>query len=72
MKLSECEFNKKYVIKSIKAADKLLKRLAELGIAAGAEITPLKLSPLKSSLLVSVYRYRLSLRSDLAEKIEVE
>ena len=55
-----------------KLGNNMLRRLGDLGIVEGTNITVLKKSFLGKTLLVSLNGYTLSFRDSIAEIIEVE
>lgn len=59
-------------IVSVNESGAALKRLASLGVVAGAKVTAVAFSLFKSAVLLSVPPVRVSLRRAVAEKIEVK
>ena len=72
MKLCQVMFNQKVKIKKIETQENVSKRLYEMGLYVGAYVVCVKYSLFKSSILIATATSKLVLRSDLAEKIEVE
>lgn len=51
---------------------KILRRLCDLGLTVGQSVSLEAKSLLKKALLISVRRYLLSLKSDIAKGVEIE
>lgn len=57
---------------TVRGGDEISLRLLEMGLTPGVEITLLGTAPLGDPLEIEVRGYRLSVRKNEAEKIEVE
>lgn len=59
-------------ISFIRARGRLKRRFMDMGIVAGTDVTVQKIAPLGDPIEISVRQYRLSLRKDEADSIEME
>ena len=72
MKLRMMAVNQSGTIKSVKANGELGRRLREMGLVPGAEITIQRRAPLKDPVALKVMDFSLTLRNNEADFIEVE
>ena len=70
--LSELKPKDKGIIKAIKGAGSLRRRLLDMGIIPGSPIEVVKLAPLGDPINLKIKGYLLSLRKDEAAGITVE
>lgn len=72
MNLAQLKPGEKGKITSIGAIGPLKRRLMDMGVLVGEEITVMKVAPLGDPIEVKIKSYNLSLRKKEAEGIEVE
>jgi len=72
MKLSELHPKQKAIIKSIGDMGELRDRLMELGVLCGEPVQVVRIAPLGDPIEIRIGDEHLALRSDDAQKIEVE
>ncbi|RLA69136.1 MAG: ferrous iron transport protein A [Epsilonproteobacteria bacterium] len=72
MKLSELHPKQKAIIKSIGDIGELKNRLMELGVLCGEPVQIVRIAPLGDPIEIHIGNEHLALRSDDAQKIEVE
>lgn len=72
MKLSKADKGVRAEVKKVEVSPAERNRLAALGIAEGLEVIPERSSAFGSSILVRAGVVRVVLRTELADKIEVE
>ncbi len=72
MKLSELESSQSAYITKVNGGGAFMKRINEMGIISGALIKSIKKAPLQDPAEYEVMGYRVTLRNNEAEKIEVE
>lgn len=72
MKLSELHPRQKAIIKSIGDLGELKDRLMELGVLCGEPVQVVRIAPLGDPIEIRVGNEHLALRSEDAQKIEVE
>lgn len=70
--LNEFAIKETGVVKKIEAEGKIKRRLFDMGVTPGAEITLKKVAPLGDPIEVTIRGYELSLRKDEANKILME
>ena len=70
--LNEFAIKESGVVKKIEAEGKIKRRLFDMGVTPGAEITLKKVAPLGDPIEVTIRGYELSLRKDEANKILME
>lgn len=70
--LNEFTIKESGVVKKIEAEGKIKRRLFDMGVTPGAEITLKKVAPLGDPIEVTIRGYELSLRKDEANKILME
>ena len=71
-KLSELSPGEKGVVKGVTGKGLLARRLLDMGLVSGAEISVLRVAPLGDTIEVEVKGYNLSLRKEEAEQVLVE
>ncbi|MDR3186671.1 MAG: ferrous iron transport protein A [Christensenellaceae bacterium] len=64
--------NEHGIVKRVVAVGKLKRRLLDMGVTSGAEITLRRIAPLGDPLEVTIRGYELTLRSDEADVIILE
>ena len=69
--LRECAVGETVVVAKITGAGALRRRMMDMGITKGAEVTIRKVAPLGDPIEVTVRGYELSIRRSEAERIEV-
>ena len=72
MNLVELAIGKSGVIKSVGGQGELRNRLLDLGLIPRTKVTKIKVAPLGDPMQLTVRGYELTIRSDDAEKIEIE
>ncbi len=72
MKLSELKEGEKGIITKIKGRGEFRKRIIEMGFIKGKEIKVVKYAPLKDPIEYEIMGYRVSLRKNEADLVEVE
>ena len=72
MTLKEVEVGKKVKVLKLLCTGPLKRRIMDMGITKGVEVTVRKVAPLGDPLELTVRGYELSLRNSEAEAIEVE
>ncbi len=72
MKLSELHAKQKAIIKSIGDIGELKDRLMELGVLCGEPVQIIRIAPLGDPIEIRIGDEHLALRSNDAQKIEVE
>ena len=73
MRLSQVKLNTKSIIKEMNLSNEEIKfRLMELGLVEGCEINVVKRSIMKKTLLIVFCSSCFTLKSNLADEIEVE
>ncbi len=70
--LSEFSISESGVVKFVRGEGKVRRRLFDMGVTPGAEITLKKRAPLGDPIEVNVRGYELTLRKDEAELVEME
>ena len=70
--LNEFAIKESGVVKKVEAEGKIKRRLFDMGVTPGAEITLKKIAPLGDPIEVTIRGYELSLRKDEANKILME
>jgi Fe2+ transport system protein FeoA len=70
MRLSECQINKKYILKNVFTSKNMLLRLASIGLFKDVIFSVIKndIGPI----IISIKAIRISIGRDLSKKIEVE
>jgi len=71
-KLNDLKPGQKAKVLKIKARGETNKRIAEMGVTAGAVVEVERVAPLGDPIDIKVKGYHLSLRKDEAEGIEIE
>ena len=71
-KLDELIVGETGLIKSIEGEGKIRRRLFDMGVTPGASVYLRKKAPLGDPLQIEVRGYSLSIRKEIASKIEVE
>lgn len=71
MKLSELKPKESGIVQKIGCENPLKTRLIHLGLMEGVKITLEKFAPLKDPVEITVRGFRLAIRVETAEKIEV-
>ncbi|MCI6830793.1 MAG: ferrous iron transport protein A [Clostridiales bacterium] len=69
--LRECAVGETVVVAKITGAGALRRRMMDMGITKGTEVTIRKVAPLGDPIEVTVRGYELSIRRSEAERIEV-
>ena len=72
MKLSELQTGEKAVIVRVHGHGSFRKRLIEMGFIQGKEVTVVLNAPLKDPIEYEIIGYKISLRREEAEQIEIE
>ncbi|BCD68701.1 FeoA family protein [Nitratiruptor sp. YY09-18] len=73
MKLSELKVGEEAVVKAVVGENKTIKRkLRDMGIIKGEKIKVEKIAPLGDPIEITIKGYKLSLRKNEAQMIEVE
>ena len=70
--LNEFAIKETEVVKKVEAEGKIKRRLFDMGVTPGAEISLKKVAPLGDPIEVTIRGYELSLRKDEANKILME
>ena len=70
--LNEFAIKETGVVKKVEAEGKIKRRLFDMGVTPGAEISLKKVAPLGDPIEVTIRGYELSLRKDEANKILME
>lgn len=70
--LNEFAIKETGVVKKVEAEGKIKRRLFDMGVTPGAEISLKKIAPLGDPIEVTIRGYELSLRKDEANKILME
>lgn len=70
--LNEFAIKETGVVKKVEAEGKIKRRLFDMGVTPGAEISLKKVAPLGDPIEVAIRGYELSLRKDEANKILME
>ena len=70
--LKDVRGGKTVVVKGLRGEGELKRRLMDMGITKGAEITVIKIAPLGDPIEISVRGYRLTLRKSDCEIIEIQ
>lgn len=70
--LSDFSVGESGVIKAVSGEGKLRRRLFDMGVTPGAEVTLRKKAPLGDPLEVTIRGYELTLRSSEAERVTME
>lgn len=70
--LNEFSINEKGIVKKVEAEGKIKRRLFDMGVTPGVEITLRKHAPLGDPIEVTIRGYELTLRKDEANKILME
>ena len=70
--LSEFAVGESGIIKSVKGEGRIRRRLFDMGVTPGAELTMRKKAPLVDPIEITLRGYELTLRKDEASCVEVE
>ena len=70
--LNEFAIKETGVVKKVEAEGKIKRRLFDMGVTPGAEISLKKVAPLGDPIEVTIRGYELSLRKDEAEHINLK
>ncbi len=70
-KLNEFKIGEKGIIKTVAGEGKVHRRLFDMGVTPGAEVTLTKVAPLGDPIEVTIRGYSLSLRKDEACNVTV-
>ena len=70
--LSEFSIGESGKIKSVTGEGKIRRRLFDMGVTPGAELTMRKKAPLGDPIEITIHGYELTLRKDEAACVEVE
>ncbi len=70
--LSEMSNGEKGKIKKIKLSGSIRQRLTDMGMVTGSEIVMERVAPLGDPIEIKLKGYDLSLRKEIASKIEIE
>lgn len=70
--LSEFAVGESGIIKSVKGEGRIRRRLFDMGVTPGAELTMCKKAPLGDPIEITLRGYELTLRKDEASCVEVE
>ena len=71
-KLSEFHYNDEGIIKIVKGEGRVRRRLFDMGVTPGANVTFKKVAPLGDPIEINIRGYELSLRKDEADKVLME
>lgn len=72
MTLKEVKVGSKAIVKKLNGEGAIKRRIMDMGITKGVEVTVRKVAPLGDPLEISVRGYELSLRKQDADMIEVQ
>ena len=72
MTLKEVKIGSKAIVKKLNGESAIKRRIMDMGITKGVEVTVRKVAPLGDPLEISVRGYELSLRKQDADMIEVQ
>lgn len=72
MTLKEVKIGSKAIVKKLNGEGAIKRRIMDMGITKGVEVTIRKVAPLGDPLEISVRGYELSLRKQDADMIEVQ
>lgn len=72
MTLKEVKIGSKAIVKKLNGEGAIKRRIMDMGITKGVEVTVRKVAPLGDPLGISVRGYELSLRKQDADMIEVQ
>ncbi|MBQ8582439.1 MAG: ferrous iron transport protein A [Ruminococcus sp.] len=72
MTLKEIKIGSKAIVKKLNGEGAIKRRIMDMGITKGVEVTVRKVAPLGDPLEISVRGYELSLRKQDADMIEVQ
>ncbi|MBE6859362.1 MAG: ferrous iron transport protein A [Ruminococcus sp.] len=72
MTLKEVKIGSKAIVKKLNGEGAIKRRIMDMGITKGVEVTVRKVAPLGDPLEISVRGYELSLRKQDADMIEVQ
>ena len=70
--LRDAVVGKYYIVKKINGSGPLKRRIMDMGITKGADVTLVKVAPLGDPMELKVRGYELSIRAAEAKKIEIE
>ena len=70
--LNEFAIKESGVVKKIEAEGKIKRRLFDMGVTPGAQVTVKKLAPLGDPIEINIRGYELSLRKDEGKLVTVE
>lgn len=70
--LNEMSLGEQGVVKKVVAEGKIKRRLFDMGVTPGANVTFKKVAPLGDPIEINIRGYELSLRKDEADKVLVE
>ena len=71
-KMNQMQIGEQGIVKHVLGEGRLRRRLFDMGVTPGANVTIRKVAPLGDPIEVQIRGYELSLRKDEAELIEVE
>lgn len=71
-KLNEFSVGQRGIIKSVGGEGRIRRRLFDMGVTQGAEVTLIKRAPLGDPIEITIRGYELTLRKSEAECIETE
>lgn len=72
MKLNELKIGEEAIIKKVDAKDNIRKRLLDIGMVKGAQITPILSSPSSNMIAYQIKGTVIAIRKDDTENITVE
>ena len=72
MTIKEVKIGSKAIVKKLNGEGAIKRRIMDMGITKGVEVTVRKVAPLGDPLEISVRGYELSLRKQDADMIEVQ
>ena len=70
--LNEMSLGEQGVVKKVVAEGKIKRRLFDMGVTPGANVTFKKVAPLGDPIEINIRGYELSLRKDEADKVLIE
>lgn len=71
-RLNELTVGEKGIIKTVEGVGALKRRLFDMGVTPGAQVTVKKLAPLGDPIEINIRGYELSLRKDEGKLVTVE
>ncbi|MBX3290164.1 MAG: ferrous iron transport protein A [Acidobacteria bacterium] len=72
MKLSELSYGSSARVVSVDGEERITKRLMEMGVIPGIDVTVIRSAPFGGPLQIRLLGYKLAIRRNEAETIEIE